>query len=61
MANKKKKYLIGMVIVILILAGGILLRQLSGQNGSNQKFRLAKVERGEINVEEALRKLRRQT
>jgi len=50
MANKKKKYLIGMVIVILILAGGILLRQLSGQNGSNQKFRLGKVERGEVSL-----------
>ncbi len=50
MANKRKKYLIGMVIIILILAGGILLRQLSGQNGSNQKFRLAKVERGEVSL-----------
>jgi HlyD family secretion protein len=32
------------------LAGGFLLRQLSGQNGSNQKFRLAKVERGEVSL-----------
>jgi HlyD family secretion protein len=50
MGNKKKKYLIGIVIIILILAGGFLLRQLSGQNGSNQKFRLAKVERGEVSL-----------
>jgi HlyD family secretion protein len=50
MANKRKKYLIGMVIIILILAGGFFLRQLNSQNGSNQKFRLAKVERGEINL-----------
>jgi len=50
MANKRKKYLIGMVIIILILAGGILLRQLSGQNGSNQKFRLGKVEKGEVSL-----------
>jgi HlyD family secretion protein len=50
MGNKRKKYLIGMVIVVLILAVGFFLRQLSGQNGSNQKFRLAKVERGEVNL-----------
>ena len=50
MGNKRKKYLIGMVIVILILAGGFFWRQLSGQNGSNQKFRLAKVEKGEISL-----------
>ncbi len=50
MGNRRKKYLIGMVIVILILAGGFIFRQLSGQNGSNQKFRLAKVERGEVNL-----------
>jgi HlyD family secretion protein len=39
-----------LVIIILILAGGLLLRQLNGQNGSNQKFRLARVERGEVNL-----------
>ena len=50
MGNKRKKYLIGMVIIVLILAVGFFLRQLSGQNGSNQKFRLAKVERGEVNL-----------
>jgi len=50
MGNKRKKYLIGMVIIVLILAVGLFLRQLSGQNGSNQKFRLAKVERGEVNL-----------
>lgn len=50
MGNKRKKYLVGLVIVILLLTGGLLLRQLSGQNGSNQKYRLAKVERGEVNL-----------
>ncbi len=50
MRNKRKKYLIGGVIIVLILAVGLFLHQLSGQNGSNQKFRLAKVERGEINL-----------
>ena len=50
MANKKKKYLIGIAILILILAGGFTFYQWGGQNGSNQKFRLAKVERGEINL-----------
>ncbi|OGP91601.1 MAG: hypothetical protein A2156_06530 [Deltaproteobacteria bacterium RBG_16_48_10] len=50
MGNKRKKYLIGIVIIILILAAGFFWRQLSGPNGSNQKFRLAKVEKGEINL-----------
>lgn len=50
MGNKSKKYLIGIAILILILAGGFTFYQWSGQNGSNQKFRLAKVEKGEINL-----------
>jgi HlyD family secretion protein len=50
MGNKRKKYLMAVVILILILAGGFSFYQWSGQNGSNQKFRLAKVERGEINL-----------
>jgi HlyD family secretion protein len=50
MGKKRKKYLVGLVIIVLILAGGFFLRQLNGQNGSNQKFRLAKVERGEVNL-----------
>ena len=37
------------VIIILVLAGGFFFYRLSGQSGSNQKFRLVKVERGEIN------------
>jgi len=49
MGNSKKKYLIVIVIVILVLAGGFFLYQWSGKDGSNQKFRLAKIERGEIN------------
>jgi HlyD family secretion protein len=50
MGNKRKKYLIGIAILILILAGGFFFYQWSGQNGSNQKFRLAKVEKGEVNL-----------
>ena len=48
MDKRKKKYLIGIVIIIIILAGGFLFYQWSGQTGSNQKFRLVKVEQGEI-------------
>lgn len=48
MGNRRKKYWIIMVIVILILAGGFFVYQLAGQKGSNQKFRLVKVERGDI-------------
>ncbi len=50
MATKKKKYLIGIAILILILAGGFTFDQWSGQNGSNQKFRLKKKKKGEINL-----------
>jgi HlyD family secretion protein len=48
MDKRKKKYLIGIVIIIPILVGGFFLYQWTGQKGSNQKFRMAKVERGEI-------------
>ena len=48
MGKPKKKYLIAIVIVVL-LTGGFFFYQWSGQNGSSQKFRLVKVERGEIN------------
>jgi HlyD family secretion protein len=48
MGNRKRKYLIAIGIVIFILAGGFLYYHLTGQTGSNQKFRLVKVERGEI-------------
>jgi HlyD family secretion protein len=47
--SKRKKYPILIVVVIVILAGAFFLYRWSGQDGSNQKFRLAKVERGEIN------------
>jgi HlyD family secretion protein len=50
MGNKRKKYLIGIGILILVLAGGFSFYQWGGQNGSNQKFRLAKVEKGEVNL-----------
>jgi HlyD family secretion protein len=48
MVNRKKKYLIAIGVIVMILAGGVLFYQRSGQTGSNQKFRLVKVERGEI-------------
>ena len=50
MGNRKKKYLIVIVIIIIILVGGFLFYQWTGQEGSNQKFRFAKVERGEVNL-----------
>ena len=37
-------------IVILVLAGGFLLYRWIGQGGSNQKFRLVKVERGAVDL-----------
>ena len=50
MGNRKKKYLITIAIIfIFILTGGTLLHALIGRNGLNQKFRMVKVERGEIN------------
>jgi HlyD family secretion protein len=50
MGNQRKKYLTMIVIVlVLVFATGFLYYQFFGQNGSNQKFRLVKVERGEIN------------
>jgi len=48
MDRRKKKYLIGIAIVIIILAGGGFFYWLSGRNGSSQKFRSVKVERGDI-------------
>ncbi len=48
MDKPKKKYLIG-IVIILVLAGAFLVYRWSSKDGSNQKFRLAKVERGEIN------------
>ena len=49
MSHRGKKYLITIVILfVLILAGGFLFSGWIGQNGSNQKFRTVKVERGEI-------------
>jgi HlyD family secretion protein len=48
MDKRKKKYLIGIVAIIIIIAGGFLFYQWIGKSGSSQKFRLAKVERGDI-------------
>jgi HlyD family secretion protein len=50
MDKRKKKYLIVLVIIVILLAGGFLFYQLTDQKGSNQKFRFAKVERGEVNL-----------
>ena len=50
MGTRKKKYVIAIVIIILIFAGGFFFFQFAGQNGTNQKFRLMKVERGEVNL-----------
>jgi HlyD family secretion protein len=47
-SHLRKKYLI-LIVLILIFGGGILIYQLHGWNGSNQKFRTVRVERGEIN------------
>ena len=49
MSNSKKKNQIPIVIIYLILPGGLFLYRWSGKNGASQKFRLVKVERGEIN------------
>jgi HlyD family secretion protein len=50
MGNRTKKYLMTIGIIVLVLAGGFLLYRLIGQSGSNQKFRFAKVEKGEVNL-----------
>jgi HlyD family secretion protein len=46
MANRRKRYLITIIILIVLSAGGFFLCQ----KGSNQKFRLVKAERGEISL-----------
>jgi HlyD family secretion protein len=49
MDNRKKKYLLPIVIIfIVLLVGGFIFYRWKGQNGLNQKFRTIKVERGEI-------------
>ena len=50
MGNRRKKYLIAIGIIIIISAGGFILYPLIGQNGSKQKFRLVKVERGAVDL-----------
>ena len=50
MGNRKKKYLIAIGIIIIVSVGGFILYPLIGQNGSNQKFRLVKVERGAVEL-----------
>ncbi len=48
MGIRTKKYLIAIGIIMIILAGGFLLYRWVGQNGSNKKFRMVKVERGAV-------------
>jgi len=48
MVNKRNKYLIAIVVIIIILVGGYFIYQSMDQKGANQKFRFAKVERGDI-------------
>ncbi len=48
MVNKTKKYLMAMVVILIILAGGYFVYRSMNQKGSNQNFRLGKVQRGEI-------------
>jgi HlyD family secretion protein len=51
MANRKKKYLLPIVIIfVVLLVGGFIFYRWKGQNGLNQKFRTIKVERGEIST-----------
>jgi len=50
MGTRKKKYVIAIVIIILIFTGGFFFFQFAGPNGTNQKFRLMRVERGEVNL-----------
>jgi HlyD family secretion protein len=51
MDNRKKKYLLPIVIIfIVLLVGGFLLYRWKSQNGSNKKFSTMKVERGEIST-----------
>ena len=50
MGNRRKKYLVTIGIILIIFAGGFLVYRLTDKNGSNQKFRLMKVERGEVNL-----------
>ncbi len=49
MGNLKKKYPIVIGIILFALVGGFFIYRWTTKDGSNQKFRLAKVERGEIN------------
>jgi HlyD family secretion protein len=49
MGERGKKWLITtLIVVIVLLAGGLVAYQWVGREGSNQKFRTVKVERGEI-------------
>ncbi len=49
MGHRGKRYLI-MIAMVVILGGGYLAFRLIGQNGSNQRFRTVRIERGEISA-----------
>jgi HlyD family secretion protein len=48
MGIRTRKYLIVIGVILIISAGGFLLYRLIGPNGSGQKFRFVKVERGVV-------------
>jgi HlyD family secretion protein len=50
MGNRRKKYWVTIGIILIIFIGGFSIYWVISKNGSNQKFRLMKVERGEINL-----------
>ncbi|NWG04056.1 MAG: efflux RND transporter periplasmic adaptor subunit [Syntrophaceae bacterium] len=48
MVNKRNKILIAILVIIIILVAGYLIYSAISPKGTDQKFRLAKVERGDI-------------
>ena len=50
MGGRAKKYLIVIGIILIIFVAGFSIFRVTGKNGSSQKFRLAKVEKGEVNL-----------
>jgi len=48
MAIRRKKFLFTIIILVIILGGGFFLYSKLSQKGTSQKFRMVRVERGEI-------------
>lgn len=49
MSNRRKKYLVAVVVLLILISAGIFLYNLwVGKKGMSQRFRTMKVERGEI-------------